>query len=73
MTQNAAKHGQNGDKMFFDPFGIMQNHAHNACMAHPYNCARYTSFVSAQTWPDTTTAESQSQFDRQLCAKCGRY
>lgn len=34
MTQIAAKHGQNGDKMLFDPFGIMQNHAHNAWLIH---------------------------------------
>ncbi len=27
--------------------------------------------VLAQTWPDTATAKSQTQSDRQLCAKSG--
>lgn len=27
----------------------------------------------AQTWPDTATAQSQSQSDRQVCARSGPY
>jgi hypothetical protein len=49
MTKSAAKYGDRGNQVFFDPLGGMQNHAHNACMAQPYDRARNTSFVLAQT------------------------
>ena len=34
MSQNAAKPSPKGEHEFFDPLGIMQNHACSACGVH---------------------------------------